>query len=264
VFQFTPIVKNLLIINFLMFAVPALLLPNHNLFVDLFGLRYLFSERFLPTQLLSYSLIHASWSHLFSNMLGLLVFGPILETRLGAKRFLLFYFATALGAGIIYSIIHLMEVYPFVAAAQEFLVAPDPDLFARVLAKSPDLLSDKNLGFMEEYGRHPDVAIYREGAIEAVKELVKFRENSPMVGASGAVYGVMMGFGYLFPNLRMMLLFPPIPVQAKYLIGFYAIAALYYAVERVPGDNVAHYAHIGGMLVGWLILRFWKIQPQRF
>jgi membrane associated rhomboid family serine protease len=62
----------------------------------------------------------------------------------------------------------------------------------------------------------------------------------------------------------MMLLFPPIPVRAKYLIGFYAIAALYYAVEKVPGDNVAHYAHIGGMLVGWLILRFWKIQPQRF
>ena len=263
-FQFTPIVKNLLIINILMFAGPALLFPNHDLFVEWFGLRYLFSERFMPTQLLSYSLVHASWSHLFSNMLGLLVFGPILEMRLGAKRFLLFYFATALGAGLIYSVIHLMEVYPFVAAAREFLASPDPDLFARVLAESPGLLSDKNLGFVEEYGRHPDAAIYREEAMNAVTELIALRENSPMVGASGAVYGVMLGFGYLFPNLQMMLLFPPIPVRAKYLIGFYAIAALYYAVEKVPGDNVAHYAHIGGMLVGWLILRFWKISPQRF
>ena len=263
-FQLSPIVKNLLIINVLMFAVPALIIPNHQLFVDLFGLRYLFSGQFLPTQLLTYSVVHASWSHLFSNMLGLLVFGPILEMRLGAKRFLLFYFATALGAGLIYSLIHLMEVYPFVALAREFLAAPDPDLFARVLAESPGLLSPRNLSFVEEYGRHPELVQYKEEAVRAVTDLIALRENSPMVGASGAVYGVMLGFGYLFPNLRMMLLFPPIPVQAKYLIGFYAVAALYYAVEKVPGDNVAHYAHIGGMLVGWLILRFWKIQPQQF
>lgn len=263
-FQLSPIVKNLLIINVLMFAVPALLLPDHDLFVELFGLRYLFSDRFLPTQLLSYSLVHAGWSHLFSNMLGLLVFGPILEMRLGARRFLVFYFTAALGAGLIYSLIHFAEVYPFVAAAREFLAAPDPDLFARVLAESPGLLSERNLAFVEEYGRHPEVTAYREEAIRAVTDLVALRENSPMVGASGAVYGVMMGFGYLFPNLRMMLLFPPIPVRAKYLIGFYAVAALYYAVEKVPGDNVAHYAHIGGMLVGWLVLRFWKVQPQRF
>lgn len=263
-FQLTPIVKNLLIINVVMFAVPALLFPNRELFVDLFGLRYLFSERFMPTQLLTYSLIHASWSHLFSNMIGLLVFGPILEMRLGAKRFLFFYFATALGAGVIYSIIHLMEVYPFLAAAREFLASPDPDLFTRIISESSNLNSEKTLGFVEEYGRHPEVEAYREAAVNAVTELIRLRENAPMVGASGAVYGVMLGFGYLFPNLQMMLLFPPIPVRAKYLIGFYAIAALYYAVERVPGDNVAHYAHLGGMLVGWLILRYWKVSPQRY
>ena len=263
-FNLTPIVKNLLIVNVLMFAVPALILQDHNLFVNLFGLKYLFASSFLPTQLLTYSLIHASWSHLFSNMLGLLVFGPILEMRLGPKRFVIFYFATAVGAGIIYSLIHLAEVYPFIQAANEFLASPNPDLFARVLAESPGLLSERTLAFVQDYGRNPANPLYIQEASGAVRDLISFRENSPMVGASGAVYGVMLGFGYLFPNLRMMLLFPPIPVQAKYLIAFYAVAALYYAVEKVPGDNVAHYAHLGGMLVGWIILRIWKMQAQRF
>lgn len=262
-FQLSPVVKMLLIFNVLVFVLSGFLM-HEGMLIDLLGLRYIFSDRFVPTQLLSYSIVHAGFSHLFSNMLGLLVFGPILEMRLGAKRFLFFYFATALGAGLIYSMVHFAEVYPFVSLAREFLANPDPDLFVKVLAESPGLLSDRNLGFVEEYSRHPDVAYYQEEAVKAVSKLIQDREDAPMVGASGAIYGVMLGFGYLFPNLRMMLLFPPIPVQAKYLIGFYAIAALFYAVERVPGDNVAHYAHLGGMLVGWLILRYWKLQPSRF
>jgi membrane associated rhomboid family serine protease len=269
VFQLTPIVKNLLIINAVMFAVPSLLLHSDDLFKNLFGLPFLFSKNFIPTQLLSYSLIHASWSHLFSNMLGLLVFGPILEMRLGAKRFLFFYFATAFGAALIYSTTHFLEVFRYISIAQEFLADPSPDLFSRVVSESQDLIREiqkkENIeALIEIYERQPEVDVNRKFAISLVNEFIKFRENAPMVGASGAVYGVMLGFGYLFPNLQMMLLFPPIPVRAKYLIGFYAIAALYYAVERVPGDNVAHYAHLGGMLVGWLILRYWKVSPQRY
>jgi len=264
VFQLSPVVKMLLIFNVLVFVLSGFLM-REGLLIDLLGLRYIFSERFIPTQLLSYSIVHAGFSHLFSNMLGLLVFGPILEMRLGARRFLFFYFATALGAGIIYSLVHLAEVYPFISTAREFLAAPDPDLFARVMAQAKGMISpEDSINFMDQYSRQPDNPSLKKIAIELVDNLIRKRENAPMVGASGAVYGVMLGFGYLFPNLRMMLLFPPIPVQAKYLIGFYAIAALFYAVERVPGDNVAHYAHLGGMLVGWLILRYWKLQPSRF
>lgn len=253
----------LLIINVLIFVLSGILLSK-GLMIELFGLRYILSDKFIPTQLLTYSVIHADFSHLLSNMLGLLVFGPILEMRLGPKHFLFFYFGTALGAGLIYSLIHMAEVYPFVSIAHQFLSNPDPDLFARVMAEGKGLIPHGAIGFVEEYSRHPGNPEYRAAAVKAVEDLVFLRENAPMVGASGAVYGVMLGFAYLFPNLRMMLLFPPIPVQAKYLVGFYAIAALFYAVEKVPGDNVAHYAHLGGMLVGWLILRFWKLSPTRF
>lgn len=262
-FQLSPVVKILLLVNVLIFILSGFW-PGHSFLIEAFGIRYVLASSFIPTQLITYSLIHADFSHLLSNMLGLLVFGPILEMRLGPGRFLFFYFATAFGAGLIYSAIHFAEVYPFINLAKEFLAMPDPDLFVKVLAEGKGLIPPGALSFVEEYSRHPENIEYREAAVGAVRDLVSLRENAPMVGASGAVYGVMLGFGYLFPNLRMMLLFPPIPVQARYLVGFYAVAALFYAVKRVPGDNVAHYAHLGGMLVGWLILRFWKLQPSRF
>jgi membrane associated rhomboid family serine protease len=263
-FNLTPIVKNLLFINVVMFLVPQLILPNHNSFVEYFGLRYIFSSSFFPTQLISYALIHANWSHLFSNMFGLLIFGPILEQTLGSKRFLLFYFITAVGAGIIYSIIHYLEVYPFIEAAQSYLQRPGADAFAQLLSNYDGTVYQAYLVFIDEFARNNNSIEFQEKSKEIVESLIFMRESTPMVGASGAVFGVMLGFGYLYPNLQMMLLFPPIPVRAKYLVGFYAIYALYSAVERVPGDNVAHYAHLGGMLVAFLLIRYWKISSNYY
>lgn len=113
--------------------------------------------------------------------------------------------------------------------------------------------------FLNSYARDPNNPHFISEAENLITTLMDRRMNAPMVGASGAIFGIMMGFGYLYPNLQMMLLFPPIPIRAKYLVGFYAIYALYSAVEKVPGDNVAHYAHIGGMLVGYLLIRYWKV-----
>jgi membrane associated rhomboid family serine protease len=260
-FFLSPVVKNLLIINLVMFLIPQVVLSNPNQFVEFFGLRYVLSPSFSPSQILSYSLVHASWSHLFSNMFGLFVFGPILETRLGTQKFLLFYFITAMGAGLIYSLIHFFEVYPFVLEAREYLQNPDPEKFAQLLSSHAKQTYQSNLVLIDEFARNPQNPFLQNSTQKLVQSLVTMREEIPMVGASGAVFGVMLGFGYLFPNLQMMLLFPPIPIKAKYLVGFYAIFALYSAIEKVPGDNVAHYAHLGGMVVGFLLLKYWKTTP---
>jgi len=263
-FNLTPIVKNLLIINLVMFIIPQYVMPNPSSFVEMFGLKYILSPNFFPTQLLSYALIHANWSHLLSNMFGLIIFGPILEQTLGAKRFILFYVITALGAGLIYSAIHFFEVYPFIESAQVFLSRPSAEGFAQFLSGYDQNVYQAYLVFVDQYARNSADPQYQQEAEQIVNSLVAMRTNSPMVGASGAIFGVIMGFGYLFPNMQMMLLFPPIPVRAKYMVGFYGIYALYSAVEKVPGDNVAHFAHLGGMLVGFLLIRFWKIKSSYY
>lgn len=263
-FNLTPIVKNLLIINVLMFAVPELLLGNKNLFIELFGLRYILSPEFSPTQLVTYALVHASWSHLLSNMFGLAIFGPILEYTLGPKKFLIFYAVTAVGAGLIYSGIHYWEVKPFQDAAEIFLRNPNPDSFVQIFSGFNKMTYENNLGFIDQYARNPNNELLKNEAVDTVNAILNLRVNGPMVGASGAIFGILMGFGYLYPNLQMMLLFPPIPVRAKYLVGFYGISALYSAIEKVPGDNVAHFAHLGGMLVGFLLIRYWKTTSNYF
>lgn len=265
-FPLTPLVRSLLILNVVMFVLPEIVFPvmglgNREIFVDFFGLRYILSPLFQPTQLISYSLIHASWGHLFSNMLGLLVFGPLLEQVLGPRKFLLYYFGTAIGAGLIYSGIHFAEVYPFVERVREFQLNPDPDLLPGLLDSFDPRLVEQYLTEINHYAENPGDERIRRSAVSLAEALADKRMSVPMVGASGAIFGVMLGFGYLFPNQEMMLLFPPIPVKAKYLVGFYGIYALYSAVERVPGDNVAHFAHLGGMLVGYLFFKAWRIRP---
>ena len=226
----------------------------------MFGLKYFLSPGFFPTQLLTYALIHANFSHLFSNMFGLLAFGPMLEMTLGPKRFLLFYIVTALGAALIYSIIHFFEVYPFVDAAQLYQLRPSPENFANLLADFDQNTYQSYLVFIDEFARNSQNPAFSAEAEKIVDLLVSSRINSPMVGASGAIFGIILAFGYLYPNMQMMLLFPPIPVRAKYLVGFYGLFALYSAVQKAPGDNVAHFAHLGGMLVGFLLIRYWKVR----
>lgn len=121
-FNLTPIVKNLLFINVALYVIPQFILPNHGAFIQIFGLRYILSPEFSPFQFVTYALIHSDSGigHLLSNMFGLIIFGPILEYTLGPKRFLIFYALTAIGAGLIYSVIHFFEVYPFIEAAQAF------------------------------------------------------------------------------------------------------------------------------------------------
>jgi membrane associated rhomboid family serine protease len=257
-FNLTPIVKNLLLINVLMFAIPELILPNHNLFVEFFGLRYILSQEFSLSQLVTYALVHASWGHLLSNMFGLFIFGPILESTLGPKKFLIFYAVTAIGAGLIYSGIHYMEVKPFQDLAEAFLQRPSPDAFVQVLSDYSRGAYEANLDFIDTYARNPNDEGLKNEAIRSITDLLSARLNGPMVGASGAIFGILMGCGFLYPNLQMMLIFPPIPIRMKYLVGFYGISALYSAIEKVPGDNVAHFAHLGGMIVAYLLLRYWK------
>jgi membrane associated rhomboid family serine protease len=257
----TPMVKNLLIINIGIFIIGLILQADLG---ELFGLRYINAPEFKPYQLLTHMFIHANFSHLFSNMFALFMFGPMLENVWGAKKFLVFYMICGLGAALLHSGVTFYEVHALQKAAESYLSHPDPTSFEDFVKRFASGNYTNNLDFMETFRLDPANPEFINETKKLVEDLYFQRANIPMVGASGAIFGILMGFGMLFPNTVLMLMFFPVPVKAKYFIGFYALVELFTGVYKIPGDNIAHFAHLGGMAIAFIIIRIWNIQRNSF
>ena len=226
------VTKNLLAINVLMFL--ALLVAEKQ-GVDLnsmFGLHLFASEGFQPYQLVTYMFMHASVTHLFFNMFALYMFGRTLEYMWGAKRFLVYYLVAGIGAALVQEAIGMVRYH-------EALDGMSPLDVELVLSRGFDALREgKN--FVNPQLAHLNVVL-----------------NSTTVGASGAIYAILLGFGMLFPEERMFVFPIPFPIKAKYLVMGYAVIELYLGVSG-SADGVAHFAHLGGMLFGFILILFWR------
>jgi len=276
-----PVVKNIIIINVLV-VIAQLVLWNFNIdLADYFGLHYWKSHFFQPWQFITHMFMHGSSNpamiqgtllHIFSNMFALWMFGSILENIWGPKRFLLFYFVCGLGAALChlavlnyeYSIVEkafmLYQTNPTLDQFNQFLhqhvgkYVSDPDRVNRLLSQwSQDPFnmhfSRESVHWINDY-LFGYTAPGNGGYIQGIYD-------QATVGASGAVFGVLFAFGYLFPNTLIYLYFF-VPVKAKYFVAFYALFELYSGVRNSAGDNVAHFAHLGGMLFAFLLLRLWS------
>ncbi|MBS1555343.1 MAG: rhomboid family intramembrane serine protease [Bacteroidota bacterium] len=189
-FNITPLVRTIIIINVVVFLAQNLLSQLYiTQFLSLWDFR---SGLFRPYQIFTYMFAHGSFMHIFFNMLAFASFAPILESYWGERKFLAFYIVTGIGAGVIYAVFNYF--FP------------------------------GNAGYM--------------------------------LGASGALYGILMAFGLQFPNLELMLLFPPIPIKAKYMV--FVMGFITYAMDR--SGTVAHLAHFGGAFVAYLIMSYWRSQ----
>ena len=196
--QITPVVKNLVIINVLVFLTQISLIngitdSGENIFV---GHTPLASDMFKPWQVITHMFMHGGIGHLFFNMFALVIFGSALERVWGAKKFLQYYISCGIGAFVIFQ---LIAGGPYVT----------------------------------------------------------------VIGASGAVYGLLLGFGMLFPNTEIMLLIPPIPIKAKYFVVIYGLLELFSAISN-NSDGVAHVAHLGGMLIGYILIKRWQKSRNNF
>ena len=189
-FKLTPVVRNLVIINVMVFFA-LLIMPGLAQYLVVFGFQ---SPHFKPYQLFTYMFTHLEFLHIFFNMLVLATTGPILENFWGQKKFLIFYLVTGIGAAVFHQILS-MYVYPEAA-------------------------------------------------------------NIPMLGASGAGYGILMAFGMMFPNMEVMLLLPPVPIKAKYMVWVMGVMTLF--INGTQG--VAHFAHLGGIIFAFILLRIWRSQ----
>ena len=251
-FNLTPAAKNILIINGIIFII-----TNQDV-IEFLGMRYILSENFKPFQMLTYMWVHANFLHLFSNMFAVLVFAPVLEKVWGSKKFFVFYLLTGIGAGILYCGINFAETYKFEKDTENYVSNPSPEKFRKLILDNAPEYYNQLYDFIIDYSDNPNSINYIEESKVSASQLFTFKSNIPMVGASGAVFGILLAFAMLFPNMQLMLLFPPIPVKAKYLVLVYGIYELWSELNRMPGDNVAHLAHLGGMLIAYIILRYWK------
>jgi len=244
-FQNMPnVVKNLLIINVLFFLATFVMEKQGIFLGELLGLHYFDSPDFKPFQIVTHFFMHGGIIHIFFNMFSLVMLGSHLERMWGPKRFLLFYFITAIGAALLHQTVLAIEIYN---ASGTFTPISDGIILC-TSADEPGMMFCTDLSGQ----LNKDQLSYSIGAYGNV------------VGASGAIYGLIMAFAYLFPNTEFMLMFPPIPIKAKWLALLLALYALYMGAQNSEGDSVAHYAHLGGMLFGFIMIRIWQRDKQNF
>ncbi|MFZ2340555.1 MAG: rhomboid family intramembrane serine protease [Bacteroidales bacterium] len=228
-----PVVKNLIIINILLLVITwtAQSVLGYDL-ISVLGLYFPKSEMFRPFQILTHMFMHAGIWHLFFNMFALYMFGGILENVWGPRRFFIYYMVCGLGAALVHESVIAIQY-------NKAINTISPDQLQLVLADGAMVL--------REGKQYADVTMKN----------LQMILNVPTVGASGAIFGVLLAFGVLFPNTQLMLLFPPIPIKAKYFVLGYGAIELYMAVTQ-PGSNIAHAAHLGGMLFGYVLIRYWR------
>jgi membrane associated rhomboid family serine protease len=264
-FQILPaVVKNLLIINGLFFlAQNTLQGPNIDFsFENTLALHAWQSNLFKPWQLITHMFLHGDMWHIFFNMLALWMFGAVLENVWGSKRFLTFYLVCGLGASLIHLLFLSWELAPIIRdyriLYREYVAGGE--LQGQAMA---DFITKYNIQFRGDTEgiintlRSNPPAIAMTQMFENLTTYYQSRISTPTIGASGAVFGVLAAFGYLFPNtyLYVYMLFP---VKAKWFVLFYGAIELYEGIQNSAGDNVAHWAHIGGALVGLLIVITWN------
>ena len=259
-FNLTPTVRTLLIANGLIYLAQSSLLP---LITKIGSLYPIGSPNFFPWQFVTYMFLHGSFFHILFNMFALISFGPMLEMRWGGQRFLVFWLLCGVGAGAIYEGVRYVEISSMVEAQQEFRASPSGAAFAEFFRNN--LPGDEAYRpLAEAMTRNPSNAEYVASASATVDAIVTQSSNGGMLGASGAVFGVLFAFAYLFPNTKLIIFPLPVPIAAKYLVFGYAMLELYQGIHRTPGDNVAHFAHLGGLLIGFVVLKFWENGREEF
>jgi membrane associated rhomboid family serine protease len=254
-FRITDVAKNLLIINSLFFL--ATLFFGEKEMLDLLALHYPASPLFKPLQLATHFFMHGGVLHLFFNMFALVMFGSALETIWGAKRFLFFYFVCAFGAAALHMGFTWWEIHQLDGLIDQFRATPTLAVFQQFVNFS----GLEDLPFAQDQLRQMGRGITPEligNASGLMQEFHDIKVNIPVVGASGAIYGLLLGFGMLFPNAELMLIFLPIPIKAKYFIPVLMGIELFLGLNQFSWDNIAHFAHLGGAVTGFFLILYWR------
>jgi len=233
--RITEIVKHLLIINIIFFFASSVL---GEIMYDLFAMHYPNNPNFFIWQPITHMFMHGDLTHIMFNMFGLWMFGTPLEQMWGKQKFIFFYISAGLGAVLLQTIIYHIDVVSVNQILSEYG------------------LSKGEIDLFYETGRLNTSLIQSIGEDRLFSGIQSFK--ALMVGASGALYGILVAFAMLFPNTQLMLLFPPIPVRAKYLVPILILFDLFFGFTSYSVGPIAHFAHIGGAITGFIMMWYWK------
>jgi membrane associated rhomboid family serine protease len=259
-FEILPlIIKNLLIINVLVFIAQQTFGSGRIFSMeDLFALHHVKSPLFQPWQLITHLFLHGSFTHLLFNMFSLWMFGSVLESLWGPKRYLTFYFICGLGAAILQLAFLWYESRGLLSDFLAFRSSPSPQaLMSFFNHYGSSVREQASVDAFNAYLSSPANDVYKQNAVTALNGEVNGMISQATLGASGAVSGILAGFTYLFPNTYLYLYFF-VPVKAKWLGLAYFGYELYAGIANKAGDNIAHWAHLGGALVGLLLVLTWN------
>jgi membrane associated rhomboid family serine protease len=233
------VVKNLLIINGL-FYLATVALENQGLNLSrMLGAFYWGSPHFRPWQIVTHMFMHGGFMHILFNMFALWMFGTSIERIWGPERFLKYYFITGFGAFLLHYGVVAIE-------ARQLASAIGPEGVEIIKSQGDQLLLSRRNYTNESWAA------------------LNYIYNIPVVGASGAVYGLLLAFGMMFPNTKLIMLFFPVPIKAKYFVIGMGVLALISGLANRPGDNVAHFAHLGGMVFGYFLIKMWTKNPNNY
>jgi len=239
-----PITKTLIITNVLLFLL-TLLLENSGIRLELIlGAFFPGSPNFHLHQTITHMFMHGGFTHILFNMIALWSFGSAIEITLGTKKYAIFYFICGIESYLLFNIVNYIQINSLIESL--FAQGTDIEQIFHISKRSI------NGGFADE----ASLSTRLIGNPEEIRQLFSFL-ITPMVGASGAIYGLLVAFALLYPNARIMMLFLPIPIKAKYLMPILILIELYLGTNNFQGDNVAHFAHLGGALIGFILIKIW-------
>jgi membrane associated rhomboid family serine protease len=232
----TPaIITQLLVINLIVFVGSQF---SYSISRDIFSLFYFENDKFLYSQLVTHMFMHGNIMHLAFNMFALWMFGSTLVSIWGKNKFLFFYFSCGIGAAILQNYSNYVNINSFMNILSDASFSQQQIVSILKTATYPTYMLD----FVSES--------------EILSAYSDF--NTPMIGASGAIYGIVVAFSFMFPNTKLMLLFPPVPVKAKYLVPGLIVVDLFFGLTSASIGSIAHFAHIGGAITGLLMMLYWK------
>lgn len=253
--QLTSIVRAIFILVVTVFLIQYLFGID---FISIFGLRCVLSKNFAVYQFITHLFVHLGFMHLLGTVFALISFGPVLEHTFGSRGFIIFLVFTGLGAAVLSSYMQYADINRISLLYCDYTLYPTPSNFEQYIGKFAPKVYEGSYQFIRSFYINPNDLAFIEKSKSIAHQLLLLKMDIPTVGASGVVYGLLMGFALLFPNAELMMLFFPIPIKAKYFVGFYFLYELYASIHESSSDSIVHFTHLGGAVFAYIFVQFWQ------